>query len=73
MGDLSRTVSESLGDLLQEWGIPAIPRPRINAVDENGAKFSKMVENTVVKGEIACYEQILLYPQCFQKTCSADT
>ena len=30
MGDLSRTVSESLGDFLQKWGIPAIPRPRIN-------------------------------------------
>ena len=32
MGDLSRTVSESLGDILRKWGIPAIPRPRINAV-----------------------------------------
>ena len=21
------------------------------------------------KGEIACYEQFLLFPQCFQKTC----
>ena len=30
MGDLSRTVSESLGDFLRKWGIPAIPRPRIN-------------------------------------------
>ena len=30
MGDLSRTVSESLGDYLQKWGIPAIPWPRIN-------------------------------------------
>ena len=26
-----------------------------------------MVENTVGKGEIACYEQFLLFPQCFQK------
>ena len=32
------------------------------------------VENTVEKGEIACYEQFLLFPQCFQKkTCTADT
>ena len=23
------------------------------------------------KGEIACYEQFLFFPQCFQKTCSA--
>ena len=29
------------------------------------------VENTVGKGEIARYEQFLLFPQCFQKTCSA--
>ena len=24
------------------------------------------------KRRIACYEQFLLFPQCFQKTCSAD-
>ena len=41
--------------------------------DENGRKFSKWVENTVGKGEIACYEQFLLFPQCFQKPCTADT
>ena len=35
---------------------------------ENGRKFSKLVENTVEKGEIAHYEQFLLFPQCFQKT-----
>ena len=32
-------------------------------------KFSKRVENTVGKGGIARYEQFLLFPQCFQKTC----
>ena len=31
--------------------------------------FSKRVENTVGKGEIARYEQFLLFPQCFQKAC----
>ena len=36
---------------------------------ENERKPSKQVENTVEKGEIARYEQILLFPQCFQKTC----
>ena len=41
--------------------------------DENGKKFFKQVENTGGKGEIAHYEQFLLFPQCFQKTCSADT
>ena len=32
--------------------------------DENGRKLSKQVENTVVKGEIARYEQFLFFPQC---------
>ena len=34
--------------------------------DENGGKFSKRVKNTVGKGEIARYEQFLLFPWCFQ-------
>ena len=33
--------------------------------DENGKKFSKGIENTVGKGEIACYRQFLLFPHCF--------
>ena len=37
--------------------------------DENGKKLSKQVENTVGKGEIARNEQLLLFPQCFQKAC----
>ena len=37
--------------------------------DENCRKFSKLVENTMGKGEIARYEQFLLFPQCFQKAC----
>ena len=41
--------------------------------DENGRKFSKMVENTLGKEEIACHEQFLLFPQCFLKTFTADT
>ena len=41
--------------------------------DENGWNFFKSVENTVGKGEIACYEQFLLFLQCFQKTCTAHT
>ena len=31
--------------------------------DENGRKLSKLVENTVGKGEIARYEQFFLFPQ----------
>ena len=41
--------------------------------NENGRKFSKRVENTVGKGEIACYEHFHLFPQCFEKTCTDDT
>ena len=36
---------------------------------ENSRQLSKRVENTVGKGEIARYEQFLLFPQCFQKAC----
>ena len=39
--------------------------------DENERKFSKRVENSVGKGEIARYEQFLLFPQRFQKTYTA--
>ena len=41
--------------------------------DENDRKLSKRVENTVGKGEIARHEQFLLFPQCFQRTFTADT
>ena len=41
--------------------------------DKNSRKFSKWVENTAGKGEIARYEQFVLFPQCFKKTCTADT
>ena len=34
--------------------------------DEDNRKFSKQVENTVGKGEIAHYEQFLLFPLCFK-------
>ena len=42
-------------------------------LDENNRKFFKLVENTVGKGEIARYEQFLLFPQCFQQTSIAVT
>ena len=41
--------------------------------DENDKEFSHRVENTVGKGEIAHNEQFLFFPQCFQKTGTADT
>ena len=36
-------------------------------------QISKWVENTLGKGEIARHEQFLLFPQCFQKTCTVHT
>ena len=36
-------------------------------LDQNGRKLSKWVENTLGKGEIARYEQFLLFPLCFLK------
>ena len=44
----------------------------ISKFDENGRKFSRHVENTVGKGEIARCEQFLLFSQCFQQTFTAD-
>ena len=41
--------------------------------DASGRLFTKQVENTVGKGEIARYEQFLLFSQCFQKTFTAVT
>ena len=41
--------------------------------DKNGSEFPKWVENNAGKGEIARYEQFLLFPYCFQKTCTAGT
>ena len=38
-------------------------------LDENCRMFAKSVENTGGKGEIARYEQFLLFPQCFHETC----
>ena len=47
--------------------------PKNLEFDENGRKSSKRVENNVGKGEIARYEQFLLFKHCFQKNCTADT
>ena len=41
--------------------------------EEIGRKFSNWLQNIVGKGENAPYDQFLLFPQCFQKTCTEDT
>ena len=78
-------MSLSLFDKLLSIGYPFPKRQIFNSsklkefadhnfkFDKNGRKFSERVENTVGKEEIARYEQFLLFPQCFQKTCTADT
>ena len=35
--------------------------------NENGKQFSRRVENSVGKGEIACSEQFLHFSQCFER------
>ena len=37
-----------------------------------GIQLSDLVENIVGKGEIARYEQFLLFPQCFLKLSVVD-
>ena len=37
-----------------------------------GIQLPDGVENIVGKGEITCYEQFLLFPQCFQKLSVVD-
>ena len=36
-------------------------------LEENGRRFAQRVENTVGKGEIARYEQFLLFPRVFKR------
>ena len=40
---------------------------------KNSRKFSEREENAAGKGEISRYEQFLLFPQSFQKTCTLQT
>ena len=39
-------------------------------IDKNSRKLSRRVQNTVGKGEIVRYEQLLLFPEYFQKACT---
>ena len=40
---------------------------------KNGGMFSIRVENNEGKREIALHKKFLFFPQCFKKTCTADT
>ena len=59
--------------------MPILGSSNSAANKEKGQKYGQMVlqlfdrvENIVGKGEIACYEQFLLFPQCFQKLSVVD-
>ena len=41
-------------------------------LDEDGRQLTILVEKAGEKEEIASYKQFLLFPQCFQGTCTAD-
>ena len=53
------------------WDLSKLKQPADDnfEFDVNSRKFIRLVENTVGKGEIARYEQFLLFLQCFQKAC----
>ena len=42
-------------------------------MEKRGCNYLNRVENIVGKGEIARYEQFLLFPQCFQKLSVVDS
>ena len=44
----------------------------ISKIWTNGMQLSDCVESIVGKGEIAHYEQFLLFPQCFQMLSVVD-
>ena len=56
-------------DKILDWSKLKQSSDDIFEFDGNSKNFSKLVENTVGKGEIARYEQFLLFPQCFLKAC----
>ena len=66
------TLSQTIKQILDSSKLKEITDDNFK-FDEGGRKFSKRVENTVEKGKIARYEQFLLFLQCYQKICGADT
>ena len=50
----------------------AVNKDMMSKIWKNGVHLSDQLENIVGKGEIARYEQFLLFPQCFQKLSVVD-
>ena len=53
--------------------INSFPNDKFGASNLKEFADDKQVESTVGIGEIARYEQFLLFSQCFRKTSTADT
>ena len=64
-----QSVSLTLYLICQFWALPVQQQIKIwcHKYWQMGIQVSDWVENIVGKEEIACYEQFLLFPQCFQK------
>ena len=67
--DASKVLNSLPDDTILDWSKLKKSVDDNFKFDENSRKFSKWVEITVGKGEIARYEQFLLFPQCFLKAC----
>ena len=72
LATLSQYLTLSQQQILDSFKLKEFADDNFN-FDENGREFSKQVENTVGKGEIARCKQFLLIRQCFQKTCTTET
>ena len=70
---LSTCINPFPTDTFWTLPIPKTLQTTIFNLVEMAESSPKRVENTVGKEEIARYEQFLLFPQCFQKTFTADT
>ena len=66
----AHAVNPLLNDKILDWSKLKQSADDNFEFDVDSRKFSKLVENTVGKGEIARYEQFLLFPQCFQRLVS---
>ena len=58
--------------ILRSSNSVANKRYDVKNMDKWGYNYLTENENAVGKGEIACYEQFLLFPQCFQKLSVVD-
>ena len=60
--------------IYQFWALPIQQQIKIRyqKYGQIGIQLSDLVQNIVGKKEIARYEQILLFPECFQKLFVVD-